>query len=208
MVQNRPMRSAKLHSKFDSFLPATVAGISLLAGEIGFKLVPDTATYARRGIHLTPYPLSWIPGAIGGLQGVIIVNAVAVFFLLLLVPPGTPRRLLAAGGFYFFLFPGMDSLGALLVTLVFKYRNRLPYVVALGIHPVAAITTTPFLLRRTPRGFVIAFALVFMIVVSFAVDGYLRHEKVGVVSHIVYTVRYALPLLSCGTLLAEGVNHA
>jgi hypothetical protein len=202
------MKSANLHFKVDTFLPLLAGSLAFAAGEVGFRLVPDSFTYARHGIYLRPYPLSWIPGYLGGMQGVIIANALAVIALLYVIPRGRGRKLMTFGGMFFFLFPGMDALGAFLIALVVRYRRRFPYVLALLIHPVAALTTAPVLYRRTPKGFLAAAVLVLGIIVGFAIDGYIRHEHVNVFAHMVYTVRYALPLLACGTLLSEGYGHA
>lgn len=173
-----------------------VGTIVLFAGFSGYRLVPDSYTYARRGIHFTPYPLAWIPGAIAGINGVIVANAIAATLLVFLVSEPRVRTVFSIVTLYFLVFPGMDAIGALAIGAAIKYRSKLPAVVAFLIHPVSAIVSIPILVRFTVKTLALSAVISAFIIGAFVVDGITMHSSVSPVSHALYLLRYTLPLIA------------
>src|SRR5262245_11234469 len=93
------------------------AAITALAGALGFRLDPDSSSYA--GGELVPGALAlWPIGCAGGMAAVVIVSAIAAGLCVELLPDTRARALFMGGGFVWLLFPGADALGVLGVALL------------------------------------------------------------------------------------------
>jgi hypothetical protein len=175
------------------FLPVVAGLLALAAGEAGFRLVPDTALYARRGLHVWPSPLGGLAGSVFGIAGVIVLSAIAVTACVQLVPRRRRLRFVVICA-YWFAFPGVDALGLVFVLAAQRCRSsaaRAVLVTVAGlVHPVAALTSFPIVLKRQR----LALAAV-AIATAAAIVG------VGLYDGWTTTDRYALPLV--GLLLAR-----
>lgn len=171
-------------------LPALFTALCMACGLYGFRLVPDSSIYAS-GTYWR-YPLSNIPGIIGGMYGVIVFSSVCAGLLISTMPTIKRQCLLATACAGWLVFPGMDSAGALLCVLALK-SNRAIAIPALLIHPISAITLLPIAIRRNAVTLAASFSIVALIMASFIVY---EGNGVSTVSHIAYMSRYSLVPLS------------
>jgi hypothetical protein len=149
--------------------PITLATLALATGAYGWRLVPDTALYARRGLHLWPAPIGDLLGTAGGMWAVVIASGLAAGVVVAMVPAGAPRVLLLAGCGVWFLYPGVDALGVCGVLMFDRTRSLRWLVVAGLVHPVAGIVGTARLLRDDAEAVVGALTLSVVCIVAVSI---------------------------------------
>jgi hypothetical protein len=162
-----------------------MASLALVTGALGWKLVPDTALYSRRGFHLWPSPFGDLLGTMAGRWGVLVASAVAAGVVVYLLPAGVPRALFVLVAGYWFLHPGVDSLGVLAVLLLERTGRRRWIVQAACVHPVAALVAWPRAIGADRR-----YLYACAVCAAGCIIG------VGLADTFDTTIRYALPALA------------
>jgi hypothetical protein len=172
-------------------LPILFSLLCLACGTIGgFRLVPDSATYASG--NYWRYPLANIPGILGGMYGVIIFSSTCAGLLVAMMPTISRQALLIASCAGWLVFPGMDSAGALLCVSALRF-SRFLAVPAFLFHPISALTLLPLAIRRNAITLSVSFGIVAAIMTAFV---WYEGEGVSTISHITYMSRYAIVPLS------------
>lgn len=137
---------------------AAAAWLACTAQYLGARLVPDTALYERRGVHLWPSPLGGLAGTIAGHLGVVTLAAIAAASCALLVCAlraqasapllSLPALACVPALFLWASWPSMDAPGAALVLLAVLTRRRTVGALSGLVHPVAGLMWAATLLSR------------------------------------------------------------
>lgn len=176
-----------------TFLLAASGGI------IGFRLVPDTDTYAS-GVMFPygiPLPsLGGLLGQLGGLPLLIVVGSAAAALCSYYVE----RWLFVALSIPIVIFPGVDALGASFVLLSVVKRRTIYGVLSIFAHPVSFLTGWPFILRFIPRRLAVILSATCALAVmsTFTYRGYTTDISVDVAHHFLYTARYLFVTFTLG----------
>lgn len=174
---------------------SAIAGlISVGAGFYGFRLVPDSYTYARGA--LSPSLIGTLTGRVGGMTLLILVGGAAAAACVALLPDRRSRLIWLGFSTYWFAFPGVDALGVLMVALMLRTASPGKWwLLAWFAHPVAALVTWPLLRPGRWTLELVALSAVAAIV------------GVGVYDSFSSTTRYLLPVAYLWTLGTVGARR-
>jgi len=179
---DRRMKSALISASCTSSLVA-------LSGAAGFRLRPDSETYAS-GALLPNSLAAGIVGSAGGMVALVTVSALAAGIVVGLLPDNRSRCIFALLGGFWFLFPGADALGILGVALMLRASSRgFLWFLTGAFHAVAAVVTLPLALRSR-------YALLWSLIIGFCIMIGFSTVETGPVSwweHFLYTSRYLIP---------------
>jgi hypothetical protein len=180
-------REAALLAGARARAPEAVGLLVLFAGLYGFRLHPDSFTYA--GGSIVPSPLGGLIGRVGGMPLLIAASSVAAALLVAWLPSDRSRLVFVGLGGFWLLFPGVDALGVVFVALAL--RSRRWWFATLPVHLVAGLVTFPLLWRsRRPVLWAVAIALAVVVVFAFR-----DRSGAPVWLHVVFMTRYLLPAL-------------